>query len=167
MYYGGNVDKLWAPWRMEYILQEKQSGCIFCDKPKQDSDKENLILYRGKSCFVIMNYYPYNNGHLMVVPYQHTSNLMDLSLDEQVEIMSVLAQSTEILTKAIRAQGINIGMNLGTVAGAGIDDHLHFHLVPRWNGDTNFMPITGHTKVLSQGLYESWELLLEYFENLK
>ena len=161
------MDKLWAPWRMEYILQEKQSGCIFCDKPKQDSDKENLILYRGKSCFVIMNYYPYNNGHLMVVPYQHTSNLMDLSRDEQMEIMSVLAQSTEILTKAIRAQGINIGMNLGTVAGAGIDDHLHFHLVPRWNGDTNFMPITGHTKVLSQGLYESWELLLEYFENLK
>ncbi len=157
------MKKLWAPWRMEYIRQEKSSGCIFCDKPKQDRDRENLILHRGAGCFVIMNFYPYNNGHLMVVPYRHSADLAALTAAEQSEMMTLLGRCTTILTQQMRPHGFNIGMNLGRTAGAGIDDHLHFHIVPRWNGDTNFMPVTGHTKVLSQGLQESWDSLKPWF----
>jgi len=157
------VKRLWAPWRMEYILQPKQEGCIFCDKPKQKKDRENLILFRGEKNFVIMNYYPYNNGHLMIVPYRHISDLSDLTEQEQHEMMALVIKADSILRKALKAQGSNIGMNLGSVAGAGIDDHLHFHIVPRWNGDTNYMPVIGHTKVLSQGLYETWDTLKKYF----
>ncbi len=158
------MTRLWAPWRMEYVLQKKPKGCILCDKPKElGKDRENLIVHRGETCFVIMNYYPYNNGHVMVVPYRHTADLTLLNSQEQGEMISLVANCSDILKRAFRAQGMNIGMNLGAVAGAGIDDHLHFHVVPRWNGDTNYMPITGHTKVLSQGLYESWEILKEYF----
>ena len=160
------MKRLWAPWRMEYILQQKQEGCIFCDKPKQDRDRENLILYRGCHSFVIMNYYPYNNGHLMIVPYTHQSELYQLRDEVRSEMMAILSQSVEIIEKNCQAHGINIGMNLGRIAGAGIDDHLHFHIVPRWDGDTNFMPITGHTKVLAQGLYESWEALKPHFDQL-
>ncbi|HPI73985.1 MAG TPA: HIT domain-containing protein [bacterium] len=157
------MKKLWAPWRMEYILQEKPSGCIFCDKPKQNQDRENLILHRGAACFVIMNFYPYNNGHLMVVPYRHSADLDALTAAEQSEMMSLLGRCTTILTQQLKPHGFNIGMNLGRTAGAGIDDHLHFHIVPRWSGDTNFMPVTGHTKVLSQGLQESWDQLKPWF----
>ncbi len=157
------MEKLWAPWRMEYILQEKPDGCIFCDKPRQDRDRDNLILHRGAGCFVIMNFYPYNNGHLMVVPYRHSADLAALTAAEQSEMMALLGRCTTILTQQMKPHGFNIGMNLGRTAGAGIDDHLHFHIVPRWNGDTNFMPITGHTKVLSQGLQESWDQLKPWF----
>ncbi|MBN2356849.1 HIT domain-containing protein [candidate division KSB1 bacterium] len=160
------MNKLWAPWRMEYILQEKPQGCIFCDKVKENADRQNVILHRGRSCFIIMNYYPYNNGHLMVVPYRHTADLSSLNAIEREEVMQLLGLSCAILKQALKAEGFNIGMNLGRVAGAGVDDHLHFHIVPRWNGDTNYMPITGHTKVLAQGLYESWEVLRPYFEKL-
>ena len=160
------MDYMWAPWRMEYILSSKPAGCIFCDKPQQNTDRENLILYRGETCFVIMNYYPYNNGHLLIVPYRHISNLEDLTTQEQAEIMSVLAKSNEIIKETMNPDGLNIGMNLGKVAGAGIDDHLHFHIVPRWNGDTNFMPVLGHTKVLAQALYESWDSLMPHFEKI-
>ncbi len=157
------MDKLWAPWRMEYIAQEKTKGCIFCDKPKENRDRENLILCRGAHSFVIMNFYPYNNGHLMVVPYRHTADLEGLSGPERLEMMEFLGRCTRILTEVMHSQGFNVGMNLGRVAGAGVDDHLHFHIVPRWNGDTNFMPVAGHTKVLSQGLQESWEALKPLF----
>ncbi len=160
------MDYLWAPWRMEYILSEKPEGCIFCDKPAQNEDRKNLILYRGASCFVIMNYYPYNNGHLMIVPYRHVSALEDLTEKERNEMMAVLSHSGKILKKVMQPEGLNIGMNLGKTAGAGIDDHLHFHIVPRWNGDTNFMPVFGHTKVLPQGLVESWEELKPGFKAL-
>ena len=161
------MDYMWAPWRMEYILSDqKPDGSIFCDKPQQDKDRENLILYRGETCFVIMNYYPYNNAHLMIVPYRHISNLEHLTTKEQAELMSVLAKSNEILKATMNPDGLNIGMNLGKVAGAGIDDHLHFHIVPRWNGDTNFMPVLGHTKVLPQALFESWDVLAPHFENI-
>ena len=154
------MKRVWAPWRIEYITQPKQEGCIFCDKPKEnDKDRENLILYRGESCFVIMNYYPYNNCHLMVAPYQHTTSLAELGLSQKTELMTLLEKCSEILYKAIKAEGMNIGVNLGKAAGAGIDDHLHIHVVPRWIGDTNFMPTIGHCKVLSQGLYDSWDLL--------
>ena len=157
------MEKLWAPWRMDYILQEKPQGCIFCDKPGQDQDRENLILFRGSFCFVIMNFYPYNNGHLLIVPFRHTADLAGLTSGEQTEMMTLLGRSTQVLQDGMKPNGFNIGMNLGRIAGAGIDDHLHFHIVPRWEGDTNFMPVTGHTKVLSQGLYESWDLLKPLF----
>lgn len=158
------MERLWAPWRMEYILSPKTENCIFCDKPQQTNDRDNLILYRGASNFVIMNYYPYNNGHMMIVPYRHVANLEDLSINEQTEMMRILAKCSEIVKQTMQSDGLNIGMNLGKVAGAGIDDHLHFHIVPRWNGDTNFMPVLGHTKVISQALYETWDALKKYFQ---
>ena len=158
------MDKLWAPWRIEYILQPKDEGCIFCTKPAENSDKKNFILYRGNLCFVIMNFYPYNNGHLMVVPYRHVAELAELSEIENKEIMELLARCTKVLEQKMSPHGFNIGMNLGAVAGAGVKDHLHFHIVPRWNGDTNFMPITGHTKVISEALQQTWEKLKKAFE---
>jgi ATP adenylyltransferase len=158
------MEALWAPWRIEYILGPKETDCIFCTKPAAADDKKNLILHRGACCFVIMNYYPYNNGHVMVVPYKHTANLQDLSDDENKELMNLMTLSCKVLQQNISPHGFNIGMNLGTVAGAGVKDHLHFHVVPRWNGDTNFMPITGHTKVLSEGLEQTWEKLKAGFE---
>jgi len=161
------VKKLWAPWRIEYILQPKPDGCIFCDKRKENNDRDNLILYRGKTCFVIMNFYPYNNGHLLVVPNRHISDIELLNETEQTELMKLLTDSSTILKKVLKSDGLNIGMNLGRVAGAGIDDHIHFHIVPRWNGDTNFMPVTGNTRVISQGLYECWDLLSPHFNKLK
>lgn len=158
------METLWAPWRIEYIRSDKtEHGCIFCNKPKETRDFENLILYRGETCFVIMNYYPYNNGHLMVVPYRHTSDFHELTSGEKLEIMNLLDVSLVILREDMRAQGFNIGVNLGSVAGAGIAEHLHFHIVPRWGGDTNFMPVTGHTKVLSEGLKETAERLKAKF----
>lgn len=160
-----NSDILWAPWRMEYILGEKESGCIFCTRIKQakENDKENLILYRGDYNFIIMNKYPYNNGHLMIVPNQHTSEFESLNDDEKLEMMNIVSKSLTVLKKAIRPDGFNVGLNIGKIAGAGIDDHLHFHIVPRWAADTNFMPVVGHTKVISEGLWETWERLREGF----
>jgi ATP adenylyltransferase len=158
------MDILWAPWRIEYITQPKEAGCIFCNKPSENQDKKNFILFRGKSAFVIMNFYPYNNGHLMIVPFRHISDIADLTADEKLELMDLLALSKEALRQTMSPQGFNIGMNLGEVAGAGIKDHLHFHIVPRWNGDTNFMPICGHTKVVSEGLTETWEKLKKAFD---
>lgn len=154
---------LWAPWRIEYILSPKDSGCIFCEKPRQSDDRDNFIVQRGERAFVIMNKYPYNNGHLMVVPYRHESAFDRLTAEELAEMSVLLQQSTKVLQRLMRPQGFNIGMNVGAVAGAGIDAHLHFHLVPRWGGDTNFMPVVGHTKVISEGLWETWANLREAF----
>ena len=158
------MENMWAPWRMEYILSQKPKGCIFCEKPKQNRDRDNLILFRGQTCFVILNFYPYNNGHLMIVPYHHIATLEQLALNERAELMSLLTKSSECLKSSMHPDGLNIGMNLGKVAGAGIDDHLHFHIVPRWNGDTNFMPVLGHTKVQAQALYETWDMLKAHFD---
>ena len=154
---------LWAPWRMEYILGEKESGCIFCTRINQDNDKENLILLRGKNNFVIMNKYPYNNGHLMVVPNRHTSEFDSLSDPEKLEMMNLVSESMNVLKKTVNPDGFNVGLNIGKIAGAGIDDHLHFHIVPRWAADTNFMPVVGQTKIISEDLGETWERLKEGF----
>lgn len=154
---------LWAPWRMEYILGEKESGCIFCTRINQDNDQENLILLRGKNNFVIMNKYPYNNGHLMVVPNRHTSEFDSLSDPEKLEMMNLVSKSMNVLKKTVNPDGFNVGMNIGKIAGAGIDDHLHFHIVPRWAADTNFMPVVGQTKIISEDLGETWERLKEGF----
>ncbi len=154
---------LWAPWRMEYIRGEKESGCIFCNRIPQNNDRENLIVTRGKSCFVIMNRYPYNNGHLMIVPNRHVGVLENLTPEENAEMMQLLQKSARALNEAMQPHGFNVGMNVGKVAGAGIDDHLHFHIVPRWSADTNFMPILGHTKVVSEALQDTWATLHKIF----
>jgi ATP adenylyltransferase len=161
-------DILWAPWRIEYIEScDKPGGCIFCSKPSERNDRVNLIVRRGTHAFAILNRYPYNNGHLMVVPYRHTAELGDLDDQEKIELFDLLAQSKRVLLETLHAQGFNLGMNLGRTAGAGVEGHLHFHLVPRWNGDTNFMPVVGHTKVVSEGLEQTWEKLARAFEGSK
>jgi len=156
---------LWAPWRIEYITDAtKNEGCIFCDKSAEKDDRANLIVYRGKTAFVIMNRYPYNNGHLLIVPNRHTSEMADLSDEEKIELVNLLQYAQDVLQAVMKPQGFNIGMNLGRLAGAGITDHLHFHIVPRWGGDTNFMPIVGHTKVISEALEETRDHLHKAFE---
>ncbi len=162
-----NFEQMWAPWRMEYIKTPKENkpkGCIFCNKPKEDSDRENLILYKGKTVFVIMNRYPYNNGHLMVVPYRHLSDYNALTEEELLEIAKVTQMTLDILKRNMHPQGFNVGFNLGESAGAGIAEHIHQHIVPRWTGDTNFMPVLCHTKVLVDGLCECWDELRSEFD---
>jgi ATP adenylyltransferase len=164
------MDQLWAPWRMKYIqdIDKKDEGCIFCTKPAAATaeDRSNLILHRGASVFVLMNLYPYNNGHLMVIPYQHTSDMLALPAETAAELWSGICLCKEVLTAAFHPEGFNIGMNIGRVAGAGIDQHVHMHIVPRWNGDTNFMPVIGKTKVLSQGIEDTYDQLKPYFRSL-
>ena len=156
---------LWAPWRMKYlkIVDDNRDECIFCEKPKERDDRLNLILFRGKYNFVIINKYPYNNGHLMVVPYKHTKNPSTLSDKTVVESWNLLNRCREILIEAYHPEGFNIGMNIGRTAGAGIDEHIHTHIVPRWNGDTNFMPVLSKTKVISEGLLDSYDVLKDLF----
>jgi ATP adenylyltransferase len=163
-----NPDILWAPWRIEYIENaDRPAGCLFCIKPSENDDRRNLIVFRGKHAFVMMNRYPYNNGHLMVVPYRHTAVLSDLNGAEKIELFDLLSLSNRVLSEVMTPHGFNLGMNLGRTAGAGIEEHLHFHIVPRWNGDTNFMPVLGHTKVVSEGLEQTWEKLAKVFEKIK
>jgi ATP adenylyltransferase len=150
---------------MEYILGEKEKGCIFCTRFKSTEDQRNLILFRGEHNFVIMNKYPYNNGHLMVVPNRHTCDFENLEDFERLEMTTLIARSISVLKSAIHPDGFNVGLNLGKVAGAGIDDHLHFHVVPRWSADTNFMPIIADTKVISETVSETWERLRDKFDN--
>jgi len=160
------MDKLWAPWRIEYVRQPKEKECIFCTKPQRKDERETLILYRGKQAFVLMNLYPYSNGHLMVAPYQHCDNTEDLKIDTLTEIMTLANYSMSILRKTMRVEGFNFGVNIGRAAGAGIEEHVHYHLVPRWVGDTNYMPILGHTKVIVEGLWETYDLLKPEFDRL-
>jgi ATP adenylyltransferase len=162
------MDQLWAPWRMSYItnVDKKDDGCIFCTKPADSTDRQNLILHRGKKAFVLMNLYPYNNGHLMIIPYQHTSDILTLPPETAAEVWSLLCVAKQALHEAIRPDAFNVGMNIGRTAGAGIDQHIHMHIVPRWNGDTNFMPVIGKTKIISQGIDETYDLLLPWFASL-
>jgi len=138
---------------------EKPKGCIFCEKTREKRDEENLILYRGKNAFIIMNAFPYNNGHLMVAPYRHVPTLENLENDELLEVFKLVNLSLRILREAMNPDGFNIGVNIGRVAGAGIEEHVHVHIVPRWNGDTNFMPVIANTKVISEGLSETYRNL--------
>jgi ATP adenylyltransferase len=150
---------------MAYIknVKTEDEGCIFCTKPAQTDDKENLLLFRGKTCFVLMNLFPYNNGHLMIIPYKHTSDILDIDKETSGEMWELLCLSKKALTTVMNPDGFNAGMNIGRSAGAGIDQHIHLHIVPRWNGDTNFMPVTGETKVISQALSETYDALKPYF----
>ena len=158
------MKRLWSPWRMEYVVGEKPEGCIFCDKAREKSDSKNLILFRGEHCLVMMNRYPYNNGHLMVAPYQHVDTPTKLSPEALTEMMTVLSMWLEVLQDQMLPDGFNLGMNLGASAGAGIRDHIHMHIVPRWTGDTNFMPVLAETHVIVEGLEECYRRLKPGFE---
>jgi len=162
------MDRMWAPWRMAYILseaEEKEKGCIFCTFPAEDNDHKNLIIHRSKYCFVILNKYPYNNAHIMVVPYSHVSDILELNDEELLDIQKTIQKSVKVLRNEVKPHAMNIGMNLGRLAGAGIDEHLHYHIVPRWDGDTNFMPVLTDTKVISESLEETWQRLSSGFKN--
>ena len=156
---------LWAPWRMDYILGEKKKGCFFCRKLKEKKYRENLILHKGKHVFVVLNKYPYNNGHLMIVPKRHYLSLEKLSDKESQELFDFLRVSVKVLKACFRPHGFNIGMNIGRVGGAG-EDHLHLHIVPRWTGDTNFMPVMAETKVVPEYLEKTYQRLHSAFSDL-
>jgi len=150
---------VWAPWRMAYIQMKKVEGCVLCEAPKRDNDIENYILFRGKKNYVIMNSYPYNPGHLMVVPYRHIANLEELTDEERHEHIDIVSRSVTVLKRLFAPGGFNLGTNIGKVAGAGIDDHVHTHVVPRWQGDTNFMPVIGDVRVIPEALAETYQKL--------
>jgi ATP adenylyltransferase len=154
---------LWAPWRMAYIGGPRSEGCLLCDLPREDRDRESLILHRGPRTYVVMNRYPYNNGHLMIVPYRHCADLGELSTEDSLELMHETQRATQVLHRIFGAEGFNVGMNLGKVAGAGVAEHLHIHVVPRWMGDTNFMPVLADTKVMPDYLEATYEKLVPAF----
>ncbi len=157
------MKQLWAPWRLEYIVSEKEEGCIFCRFPSEDDDERRLILCRGRLAFVIMNAYPYSNGHLLVAPYRHVPSISELSDDENLELMQLTKKSIKVLSEVCSPDGFNVGMNIGTAAGAGIADHVHLHIVPRWNGDTNFMPVLADVKVIPEALQVTYAKLKSRF----
>jgi len=159
------AERLWTPWRMAYIRQgdDGQRGCVFCELPAQDDDQANHILGRGERVFAILNAFPYNPGHLMVMPFRHVGGYADLTPEELSEMMAMTGTAIQALEDESGPHGFNLGMNLGQVAGAGIADHVHLHLVPRWGGDTNFMPVVGQTKVLPELLDETYQKLRPHF----
>jgi len=151
---------LWAPWRIKYLAGKKEKGCLFCRvKREKKKDKEDYLLFRGKYCLVILNTFPYNNGHLMIAPYRHIKEPSQLKEEEAIEFWRLLNLSVKILKKVLKPEAFNIGINLGRTAGAGFPGHLHLHLVPRWNGDTNFMPVIAKQKVISQSLDKLYQEL--------
>lgn len=157
------TERLWAPWRLAYIEGSQHGGCLFCQKAGEGADRTNLILHRGPLAYVIMNRYPYANGHLMVVPYRHCPDLAGLSPEELLDVMQTAQRCTAILRRAVRAEGFNVGFNLGKVAGAGVLEHVHLHVVPRWAGDTNFMPVLADVRVMPEYLQAGYEKLHPLF----
>jgi len=154
------MKRIWAPWRMQYILKaDKDKGCILCDKPAGKTDRANYILHRGKYNFIMLNAYPYAPGHLMIAPYRHMANITEASSGETMEMIELIQLCVKLLSKEVNAASFNIGMNIGRVAGAGIEGHIHMHVVPRWNGDNNFMPVVGNARVLSEGLDATYKKL--------
>lgn len=160
------MERIWAPWRIEYILGPKPDECIFCIPSDTQEDRERYILYRGALAFVIMNKFPYNNGHLMVAPYRHSYSLTDLDREESRECMDLIRECTRILNESFTPDGLNIGLNIGEVAGAGIEEHLHFHLVPRWTGDHSFMAVMGETMVIPEHLRSAYNRLKPHFDKI-
>lgn len=152
---------LYAPWRISYILGQKIKGCVLCQISKQKKDKQNLVLERKKNCYVVLNKFPYNNGHLMIVPYKHKSSLEDLDDQTVLEMLQTAKAYVKKMKKVMRAEGFNIGINIGQIAGAGIADHLHWHIVPRWSGDNNFMPVIGKMKVISESFESVYKKLVK------
>lgn len=158
------MERMWAPWRMQFIRMKKPKGCFLCDNPRQDDDAQNYIIYRGKQNFVILNSYPYNAGHLMVAPYRHVASLEDLTAEERNEHFEIVNRCVKVLREEVGPEGFNIGMNLGKASGAGIADHIHTHIVPRWQGDTNFIPVITDVKVIPEALAETYERLSPRFK---
>lgn len=159
------MKQVWAPWRMTYIDQGGEKGCIFCDKLKDEDARSSLVLARTAHSVVMLNKYPYNNGHLLLAPRRHASEFSSLPVEEYVDLCRALRTSVDILLKALHPGGINLGMNLGRSAGAGVEDHLHWHVVPRWEGDTNFMAVVGEIRVIPQHLLESYDRLSPFFKD--
>lgn len=153
------MDKLWAPWRINYVAQKKPKGCIFCKIYKEAKDRKNLVVMRSLHCYVVLNTFPYNNGHLMVVSSRHTASLDELCDAEILDMNKTLIKIKKVLKKVLSPDGFNIGINAGKVSGAGVDKHLHIHIVPRWLGDTNFMPVIAGAKIISQSLEELYQLI--------
>ncbi|MFZ2098152.1 MAG: HIT domain-containing protein [Anaerolineales bacterium] len=163
--YTGIMDYLWSPWRMEYILTPKsEEGCIFCNGLKQADGAHNLIVYRGPKSFVMLNRFPYTSGHLMIIPFDHQPSLELLDADTRMDIMDLSAKAIQVLQKAYSPQGFNLGMNIGSAAGAGISEHVHLHVVPRWVGDTNFMSSVSQTRVLPESLEETYRKIRQTWE---
>ena len=160
------MKQLWAPWRMEYVKSEKSNECIFCSLPKENNDTQNYILHRGQSAFIIMNIFPYNSAHVMVSPFRHIGCLTEQDGDESKEMNHLTHRSIEIMRAVINPEGFNVGYNIGKAAGAGYDEHIHCHIVPRWTGDTNFMPVLGETKVHPEHLNTTYKKLLPHFKIL-
>jgi ATP adenylyltransferase len=161
------MKQLWAPWRMTYIGQASRgAGCIFCEKIQEKDSREALVLAQTRHSVVMLNKYPYNNGHLLLAPRRHENDLSNLSGEEYGDLTDALRSAIAIVRKSYNPSGINLGMNLGKCAGAGIEHHLHWHVVPRWEGDNNFMPVIGETRVMPQHLLESYDRLRPHFENL-
>jgi ATP adenylyltransferase len=154
---------MWAPWRMEYILGNKENGCIFC---KALSEQDNLTLYKGKATLVVMNKFPYINGHLLVSPIKHISTLDQLSKSEMGDLLKTVEQAVGILKKVMNPDGFNVGLNLGKVAGAGVEEHLHFHIVPRWFGDTNALTVFADVRVIPEHLMTTYNNLKPYFGDM-
>ncbi|MGC8604876.1 MAG: HIT family protein [Desulfomonilaceae bacterium] len=161
------MERLWAPWRIDYILESKNdSGCIFCDKPRADLDEENLIVHRSVGAYTIMNKYPYNNGHLLICPYRHVSDICDLNVEENSLLIQEVCRAVQVLKKVMKPDGFNVGINLGIIAGAGIAEHLHYHIVPRWAGDTNLMPVLADVRIIPEHLRQTREKLARSFDKL-
>ena len=153
------MKQIWAPWRIKYIQMGKVEGCFLCEKPRQDSDVKNYILHRGEKNFIILNNYPYNPGHLMIAPYRHVATLEELTKEELHEHFEIVSLSLKVLRQVFKPAGFNIGINMGKVAGAGLEEHVHTHIVPRWQGDTNFMPVLSDVRVVPEALAETYEKL--------
>lgn len=155
------MDKLWAPWRIKYVAKigKKARGCVFCTILKEKKDKTNFIITRTKHSYAVLNLYPYNNGHILIMPNRHVADLGGLKKEEREDLMDLLEATKKLLDKHMKADGYNIGINLGRAAGAGFPKHVHIHLVPRWQGDVNFMPVTGQTKIISQSLQALYKKL--------
>jgi ATP adenylyltransferase len=156
------MNHLWSPWRLEYVISKKPEGCVFCLAAGAKADP--LVVYEGQLAYVILNLYPYNNGHLMVVPHRHQASLAALTRDEMNEVGQLTQLSERVLREAYRLDGINVGVNLGAAAGAGIEEHVHVHVVPRWNGDSNFMTVVGDTRVLPEDIRDTAARLRPIFE---
>jgi ATP adenylyltransferase len=158
----GVTERIWAPWRLPYVKdasKDSDNECIFCVKPAADDDEANLIVHRGERCFVILNLFPYTNGHLMIAPYEHLATLAELDAETVAEMMRLTQRAMEALEERYEPHGYNVGFNQGRVAGAGVEHHIHMHVVPRWGGDTNFMPVLADTRVLPQSLSDSYATL--------
>lgn len=159
------MERLWAPWRMEFILNEKPAGCIFClgEKKDQAAERDRLVLLRDRHTFVMMNRYPYSNGHLLVSPNRHVADMADLTGEEMLELFRNVSLCCRVVTQVMSSQGFNVGINLGKAAGAGVDDHLHVHVVPRWVGDANFMTVIADVRVMPENLAATYDKLYPAF----